>query len=120
MNIINSNKKGRYLIFSDYNETFNNIWISLYDNNIKCKEIKGHVSSITKTIKDFEKSKIQVIMLNSMYNAAGLNLHMATDVILYHKMSVSTQKQVIGRAQRPGRTEPLTVHYLCYDHEKIE
>ena len=32
-------------------------------------------------------------------------------------MSKDLEKQVIGRAQRLGRKEPLKINYLCYDNE---
>ena len=32
-------------------------------------------------------------------------------------MSKDLEKQVIGRAQRLGRTEPLYINYLCYENE---
>ena len=36
----------------------------------------------------------------------------ATDIILYHEMNDNFVTQVIGRANRIGRTESLTVHHL--------
>ena len=42
---------------------------------------------------------------------------MSTDIIIYHNMTSDMEKQIIGRGQRPGRTEPLIVHHLCYKHE---
>jgi hypothetical protein len=117
--IIKKNPNGKYLLFSDYYETFDKINMYFNDNNIKYKEIKGHGTSIAKTIKGFENGKIKVIMINSKNNAAGLNLQMATDIVLYHKMASDIEKQVIGRGQRPGRTCALNVHHLCYEHEKM-
>ena len=42
---------------------------------------------------------------------------MTSDVIIYHRMSKDLETQIIGRAQRPGRTTSLKVHYLCYENE---
>ena len=42
---------------------------------------------------------------------------MSSDIIIYHKMTSDLEKQVIGRGQRLGRTEPLTIHKLCYENE---
>ena len=32
-------------------------------------------------------------------------------------MSNSMNKQIIGRAQRPGRTEPLNIWRMCHQNE---
>ena len=56
-------------------------------------------------------------MLNTNYYGTGLNLENTTDLIFYHKMSSDMEKQVIGRAQRVGRTSVLNIHYLYQDNE---
>ena len=56
-----------------------------------------------------------MIFLNSNCNGAGINLQEATDIILYHKMTETTQNQIIGRANRIGRLECLNVHHLQVD-----
>ena len=48
------------------------------------------------------------------FNGAGINLEMATDIILYHEMPLAIREQVIGRALRIGRKEDLTVHNLVF------
>ena len=53
-----------------------------------------------------------MIFLNSNFNGAGINLQEATDIILYHEMPLNVQNQIIGRANRIGRTEALNVHHL--------
>ena len=32
-------------------------------------------------------------------------------------MSVDLERQIIGRAQRLGRMNPLNIHYLCFENE---
>ena len=57
-------------------------------------------------------------MLNAGNFGAGLNLQMATNLIIYHEFrNIDLKSQVIGRAQRPGRTCPLTVTYLKHKNE---
>ena len=43
---------------------------------------------------------------------AGINLQEATDIIMYHSISSEHRRQIIGRANRIGRTCELTVHNL--------
>ena len=49
-------------------------------------------------------------MLNAQHYGSGLNLQMATDVIMYHKFNKELEEQVIGRAQRLGRQTSLNIH----------
>jgi SNF2 family DNA or RNA helicase len=47
----------------------------------------------------------------------GLNIEKTTDIIMFHRFDNQAEQQLIGRAQRMGRTEPLKVHYLLYENE---
>jgi SNF2 family DNA or RNA helicase len=55
--------------------------------------------------------------MNTQHFGSGLNLENTTDMVLFHKIDTENEKQVIGRAQRYGRKEPLNVHYLLYENE---
>lgn len=112
VSIINSKPQGSFIVFSSYNETFCCIKNVFKNSNIKYTEIKGSANQRKKQIKAFKDKKIKVIFLNSKHNGSGINLVEATDIIIYHKMSESTIKQIIGRANRIGRTIPLVVHEL--------
>ena len=59
----------------------------------------------------------RVLLASSMLHGCGLNLENTTDVILVHKLQPDLRSQVIGRAQRPGRTGALRVHQLLFDNE---
>lgn len=105
-------KGGKFIIFSDHE--FNKTKIFLKDNQIICRELKGCSGSIDKTIEKFERGEITCLLLNSKFRGAGINLQCTTDIIIYHDMIKDSLSQVIGRAQRFGRKDPLNVHYLCY------
>lgn len=112
MKIINNNKSGKFIVFSNYSETFTHIYNVLQTNHISYKELKGQTSSRKNTIEQFKKGVIKVLFLNSKNNGAGINLQEATDIILYHELTDELKTQVIGRANRIGRTESLFVHHL--------
>jgi len=114
VDIIKNKKKGRFIIFSSYNETFSRITSVLTINKISFIEAKGNIKIMNNRIKKFKDGTIPVIFLNSKHQGAGLNLQEATDVIIYHKMSDDLLCQVLGRPNRIGRTEPLQVHHLIY------
>jgi SNF2 family DNA or RNA helicase len=111
-NLVTSNKKGKFLIFSSYDTSFEPICRVLTENKISYALLKGSSKTRQKNIDKFKDGKLQVIFLNSNFNGAGINLQETTDLILYHKMSQSTRKQIIGRAERIGRVDSLRVHHL--------
>lgn len=112
LQIIQKNKAGKFLIFSAYDVTFSPICRLLKENDISFTQVKGARKSRQTNIEKFKHGDTQVIFLNSNFNGAGINLQEATDIILYHEMSTSTQNQIIGRANRIGRTKSLHVHHL--------
>lgn len=110
--IINKDPSKKYIIFSNFDETFTVIRESLFHHNIQFTEIYGNCQTRTKHIENFKKGEIQVLFMNSYQNGAGINLQIADSIILYHKMSEDIEIQIIGRAYRVGREKPLTVHHL--------
>ena len=78
-----SEKGHRTLVFSDYEETFNQIIEKLDEKKMKYAELKGHGKTIHKIQGDFRKGKIDILMLNSKHQGAGHNLEKATRVVLY-------------------------------------
>mgnify|MGYP001267322756 CR=1 FL=1 len=84
---------------------------------VKYENINGTYKSIENKISRFKEGKTTILLLNSENFGAGLNLEMTTNLIIYHKLDSCLMKQVIGRAQRCGRTNPLSITYLKYDTE---
>lgn len=110
----------KWLVFSSFDATFNGIIEQLDKQGVRYSKLYGNVQHIQRVINEFREGTIQVLLLNAVHFGMGLNLEMATDILIYHKMSIETEKQVIGRAQRPGRSSPLNVHYLCHTNELAE
>ena len=119
INIIKNKPHGKFLVFSSYENTNDNISTYFIENKINYSKISGHISQINKTIDDFNNGNVKVLLLNAAYFGSGLNLQMATDIIIYHEMDRELETQVIGRAQRYGRKSNLNVYYLFNDKEKI-
>ena len=105
----------RILIFSEYDNSFNEIEELLNQYNIKYARLKGN--SINKNVYEYKTKDLQVLMVNSNAYGSGLNLENTTDVILFHKFDNDIEKQIIGRAQRPGRKSQLNVWYLLNENE---
>jgi hypothetical protein len=118
ISIIKNKPNGKFIIFSNYDNTFINIEHLLKENNITHSKIIGTNRTINNTITKYKNNEIQVLMLNSMNYGSGLNLEMTTDVIIYHQLSLDLEIQVIGRAQRPVRDTSLNVYYLMFENEQ--
>ena len=113
--LIKSKKDGKFLIFSAYEATFDIICKVLSENSITFVKLVGSAAQRQKNIEQFKGGYSKVILLNSNLNSAGINLQETSDIIIYHPMQDTTQNQIIARAQRIGRTEPLYVHHLEVD-----
>lgn len=116
--ILSENPTGKYLIFSEHDESFTKIIELLKTLNVTYREMKGNGLVINKIIENFNNNKIPVLLLNTRHMGAGLNLQNCSDIILFHRQRADLEKQLIGRGQRLGRTESLKVHYLLHDNEQ--
>ena len=116
--IIKEKSNGRFLLFSNYDQTFQGLIDKLNENKITFSKVMGSGPVVNKIIERFKSGEVKVLMLNALNYGSGLNLQMATDVIIYHQLSLELEVQVIGRAQRIGRNEPLNVYYLLHSNEK--
>lgn len=117
-----SKKNSKILIFSEFDGSFTNIKQTLNELGMKYSRVIGTYSSIAKIVTNFKQpfenpESIEVLLLNSQYFGSGMNLQNATDIIIYHSMSKELTNQVIGRAQRPGRSQVLNIWKLCHDNE---
>ena len=110
--IVQKTPNGKFLIFSSYDETFEPICRMLNEQKISFALMKGSSKTRQKTIDRFKKGDLKVIFLNSTFDSAGLNLQETTDLILYHEMRTLVRDQIIGRAERFGRKDPLRIHFL--------
>jgi len=117
LKLIQNNPDNKYLIFSSYDQSFTRISALLNQSNIMNSKIVGNQNTINQTLNRYLNSNNNVLLLNASHFGCGLNLTNTTDLIFYHKMTHEIKIQVIGRAQRLGRTKSLRVHYLFHDNE---
>ena len=108
----------KFLVVSKYASVFYDITHRLQvDNQCDVSMLSGTGTTINNSIENFKNGNKPIILLNTQYFGSGLNLEMATDVIVYHRLSDVDVKQAIGRAQRIGRTRQLRVTYLTHESE---
>ena len=107
----------KILIFSEYDNSFREVANYLEENNYRYSNLKGSTSRINNIVEKYKGDELDILLLNSRYFGSGLNLENTTDLFMYHKMNESIENQVIGRAQRPGRKDPLNIYRLLYHNE---
>lgn len=112
LEIVQNSPNGKFLIFSSHDESFELVKPLFLEHNIDFVEIKGTRESREKKLDMYRNGEVNIIFLNSKFNGAGINLQNTSDIILYHAMNEYIEKQVIGRANRIGRTTSLNLHYL--------
>lgn len=118
--LVKDNKENkRFLIFSSYENSFEEISDSLIKNDINFSMLKGSTGRIKNIIEDYKNNKTSILLLNAKYFGSGLNLQMTSDIIMYHRMDKELEKQIIGRGQRLGRKGALRIHYLCHENEMV-
>ncbi len=117
LRLLKENPKGKFLIFSRYDNPFTQIGQDLENESISVQEVKGNKDVIASTLRKFQNGETRCLLLNSIHAGAGLTITAATHVILLHAMSLEEEKQIIGRAYRLGRKEPLTIYKLVHPDE---
>jgi hypothetical protein len=111
------NPNARVLMFSSYDASFTKLEDSLDAADIKYSMLNGSQLRIAKLLREFKAGKYNVLFLNARNMGAGLNIESATHVMLFHRMSAELESQIIGRANRLGRTNSLEVVYLIHENE---
>jgi len=108
----------KILIFSEHEGNFNTIsdaFKAAGRNNLS--PVKGTINHISALITKYNAGEIPNLFLNAKYCGSGLNLEKSDVVIIMHRMTTENIKQVIGRAQRIGRTTQLEVYFLYNQNE---
>ena len=118
--LLNDRPDYRVMIFSEYTESFTTIATKLKELDIKYGIMSGSSNRITNIVNKFKNKEYRVMLLNANCFGAGMNLQFTDEVYIYHRMSADLETQVIGRAQRLGRSTPLNIHYMCYENEYPE
>jgi SNF2 family DNA or RNA helicase len=113
----NAKPDAKLLLFSAYDNTFYNVVPILRNLQISFEYLKGNGNQINCCLERYKNGTTKVLLVNSRAFGSGLNLENTSDIIMFHKFDTEIEKQVIGRAHRLGRSEPLNVYYLLYENE---
>jgi SNF2 family DNA or RNA helicase len=107
----------KVLIFSAYENTFVQVQALLTRLGMHHRMLRGNGTCIESILRDYRTGSLNVLLVNTRHYGSGLNLENTTDVVMFHKFDDELEKQVIGRAQRCGRTVPVTLWYLLHENE---
>jgi SNF2 family DNA or RNA helicase len=115
--LLNKHHDGKFLVFSAHDQSFKGIEESLITMNHSCVKLVGSGHRLRNIVNEYKTGNLNVLLLNANHYGTGLNLENTTDLVFYHKMNTDMESQVIGRAQRFGRSVPLRIHYLFQENE---
>jgi len=107
----------RYLVFSAHEASFKGLRELLSARGVRCEVLQGTAARVERLRKQFRDGTVRVLCMNARHVGAGINLEAATHVILYHRMNVELERQVIGRAVRFERVTSLSVMHLVHEEE---
>ena len=107
----------KFLIFSCHDGTFSDIIPSLRKLGLKWSFLKGNSIQINSYVRNYKSGDLDVLLINAKNYGSGLNLENTTDLIMFHKFDNELSNQIVGRSYRPGRTQPLNIHYLLLENE---
>jgi hypothetical protein len=112
-----STKDQRFLVFSAHEASFKGLRELLAARDIRCEVLQGTAQRVERLRKQFRDGTVRVLCMNARHVGAGINLEAATHVVLYHRMNVELERQVIGRAVRFERAAELRVVHLVHEEE---
>ena len=113
-------KKRRLLIFSSHDYAFIGITDCLRRLDVKYQFLRGNHVMIRAIVDKYASGSIEILLVNPLHYGSGLNFEMTTDIIMYHQVHRELENQVIGRAMRIGRSNPLKIWNLCYENEILD
>jgi hypothetical protein len=112
-----STEDQRFLVFSAHEASFKGLRELLSARGIRCELLQGSAPRVERLRTLFKEGTVRVLCMNARHVGSGLNLEAATHVVLYHRMNVELERQVIGRAVRFERAAELRVVHLVHDAE---
>lgn len=111
------NVRRRVLIFSEDVSGTRHVSAVLAKFSISHAILLGSTTTRGEIIRQYRESKeeIEILLVTGSRDCAGAHLPETTEEIFYHRhRDASIWAQLVGRAQRAGRSHSLKVYTLCY------
>ena len=108
-------KSSKVIFCSNYIRIFNDIKKIFNKYHIAYREL----DSVNADLQRYKLADVNALLLNSNLFGCGLNLEYTTDIVFLHKTDSVLEKQIIGRAQRPGRVRKLNIWHISHENESV-
>lgn len=107
------------IIFSQYKGISHHIQSIVNKSNLQYLQLDGgNIKDLDNILLKFKNdSKVKILLIDDSSFGVGLNIEYTTDMIFFNYVIPSIKTQLIGRAQRLGRTCKLNVWELLYKNE---
>jgi SNF2 family DNA or RNA helicase len=113
LDILNSNKDGKFIIYSAFDNVYYQLFEELDRLGIKAERVENNLFSLLKVLKNFQEGKTNTIFISNIDLIRGLSLTSTSHLIFFHELPVYELKQIlIHSAHRMGRKTPLKVIQL--------
>ena len=107
----------KMLVFSTHDNAFVGITEVLQQLGVTHKFLRGNHFIVRNTVEQYKAGSLDVLLVNPIHYGSGMNFENTTDIVMFHRVGVEIEKQVVGRALRMGRTSTLRIWHLLYDSE---
>lgn len=106
------------IVFSNHDGCYKHLRSFMTSRGIYFGDLDGgNIKDMDHILYAYKKGNMKVLLTDSSMFSCGMNLENTTDIIFIHKMEALKETQVIGRAQRYGRTGVLRIWRLGYKSE---
>lgn len=118
LSICNSDNS-KILVYSQFRGISNFIKNIVVKYNFEMLELDGGNIKDLDNILDLFKNNIKykILLIDNTSFGVGLNIEYTTDMIFFNYIENDIKNQLIGRAQRLGRTTRLNIYNLYYKNE---
>jgi hypothetical protein len=114
------------LVFTQFRALLSNLDTALQLSGVRTLVLEGSTSRRTSCARRFRERDIDVLLLCFERSISGLNLAVASHVVLLHPLVgyahevAAMEEQAVGRAHRRGQTNRVTVHHMVAEdtHEE--
>jgi SNF2 family DNA or RNA helicase len=97
-------------LFNDNASSLFETYDILREKGIQCVLLDGgSADEVANAIKKYKTESVQVMLLNSKMEGAGMNLENTSHLLFMHATAPTLVEQVVGRAQRYGRSGRLHI-----------
>lgn len=109
----------KIIIYSQFRGVSNHIKSIIVDNDTKYLQLDGgNIKDLDDILDKFRNdATVKILLIDNTSFGVGLNIEYATDIIFFNYIEPNVKEQLIGRAQRLGRTCKLNIWDLLYSNE---